>query len=161
MSSGLKSTRALPLLFVVYLSTTFAAQAQVQFVGLGDSIGEGVQSADANEFTQPFSYLNLIASRIGGSYPLPLIRTSIFGFAGDTSSRSRIDPSVAGLNLAVNGTDVFSLLNDRADAGDASQIDSETDMVLFPRIGSQMEVAERLRPFWRCAGLAATMFSAR
>src|SRR5437016_5459744 len=30
----------------------------VAFVGLGDSIGEGVQSADASQFTQPFSFLN-------------------------------------------------------------------------------------------------------
>src|SRR5438093_2582183 len=46
------------------------------FVGMGDSIGEGVQSADANLFTQPFSFPNLIASRMSAPFPIPLIRTN-------------------------------------------------------------------------------------
>jgi hypothetical protein len=84
------------------LSTVPPASAQVPFVGMGDSIGEGVQSADASESTQPFNFLNLIASRLGTSFPLPLIRTGILGTVGDTSFRSRINPSVAGLDLAVS-----------------------------------------------------------
>ena len=128
------------------LSTVPAASAQVPFVGMGDSIGEGVQSADASESTQPFNFLNLIASRLGTSFPLPLIRTGILGTVGDTSFRSRINPSVAGLDLAVSGADVSSILRDRADATSTALINSETDLVLFPRLGSQIEIAEALRP---------------
>ena len=50
------------------------------------------------------------------------------------------------LNLAVSGADAESLLNDAATATEVSQIDSETELVLFPWLGSQMQVAERLRP---------------
>lgn len=130
------------------VATTAAAQSPIPFVGLGDSIGEGVQSADASEYTQPFSYLNLIAWRMGAPFPLPLIQTGLFAAVGDTDGRSRRDPTVQSLNLAVSGADVASLLRDRADAFDVSQIDSETDLVLFPRTGSQMEIAEALAPLY-------------
>jgi hypothetical protein len=133
------------LVFAI-LTSTAAAQSPVTFVGLGDSIGEGVQSGDASEFTQPFSFLSLIAWRMGAAFPIPLIRTGLFASVGETTSRARRDPSVQSLNLAVSGADVRSLLVDRADALNPSQIDSETDLVLFPRTGSQMEIAEALAP---------------
>jgi len=123
-----------------------AAQAPVRFIGMGDSIGEAVQSADASAVTQGYSYINLIAWRMGAPMPLPIIRTGWFATVGDTSERSRVDPSVRTLNLAVNGADVHSLIHDRADATTVAQINSETDLVLFPRLGSQLEIAETLRP---------------
>jgi hypothetical protein len=137
---------ALVVILLLTLSTVLTASAQVQFVGMGDSIGEGVQSGDASEATQPFNFLHLIALRLGTSFPLPLIRTSIFGTVGETSTRSRINPNVAGLDLAVSGADVSSILRDRADATSTALINSETDLVLFPRLGSQIEIAETLRP---------------
>ena len=137
---------ALVVILLLTLSTVPAASAEVPFVGMGDSIGEGVQSGDASESTQPFNFLNLIAWRLGTSFPLPLIRTGIFGTVGDTSTRSRINPNVAGLDLAVSGADVSSILRDRADATSVAVINSETDLVLFPRLGSQIEIAETLRP---------------
>lgn len=137
---------AMAATLTAWLASTASAQSSVTFVGLGDSIGEGVQSADANAATQGFSYLNLMAWRMGATFPLPLIQTNPFGAAGSTDGRSRLDLSVRGLNLAVSGADAFSILYDRADAATASAIDSETDLVLFPRIGSQIEVAEALRP---------------
>jgi hypothetical protein len=103
-----KRSFALVVILLLTLSTVPAASAQVPFVGMGDSIGEGVQSGDASEATQPFNFLNLIALRLGTSFPLPLIRTGIFGTVGDTSARSRINPNVAGLDLAVSGADVSS-----------------------------------------------------
>jgi lysophospholipase L1-like esterase len=115
-------------------------------VGMGDSIGEGVQSADANLRTQPASYLNLLAGQMGVDFPLPLIRTSPRGVVGDTTHRSRLFPYVRGLNLAVSGATVHSLLYDQANASLMRQIDSETDLVLFPRVGSQMEIVESLKP---------------
>ena len=116
------------------------------FVGMGDSIGEGVQSADANLFTQPFSFLNLIAVRMSAPFPIPLIRTSPVASVSSVLGRSRIDPTVRTFNLAVSGADTESLLNDAATATDVSQIATETDLVLFPWLGSQMQVAEQLRP---------------
>jgi lysophospholipase L1-like esterase len=114
-------------------------------VGMGDSIGEGVQSADANLRTQPDSYLNLLAGQIGVDLPLPLIKTSPRGVVGDTTYRSRLFPYVRGLNLAVSGATVHALLYDQANASLIRQIDSETDLVLFPRVGSQMEIAEAIK----------------
>ena len=131
---------------LVPLGATVAAQPNPLFVGMGDSIGEGVQSGDANAATQPFSYLNLVAIMMGTEFPLPLITPSLFSVVGDTVDRMRVDPAVEGLNLSVNGADVHSLLFRRADATTVSQIDSETDLVLFPRLGSQMEIVEALQP---------------
>jgi hypothetical protein len=122
------------------------AQAQVPFVGMGDSIGESVQSADASYATQHYSFLNLMAWRMGVPFPQPLIISGPLASISSVSGRTRHDLSVRGLNLAVSGADVASLLRDRADATSAAQINSETDLVLFPRQGSQMEIAEQLAP---------------
>jgi lysophospholipase L1-like esterase len=126
----------------------FAAAPAQSFIviGMGDSIGEGVQSADANFRTQPNSYLKLLAQQIGARFPLPLIKTSPRGVIGDTTCRSRVFPYLPGANLAVSGADVDSLLRKQADATDVSEIDSETDLVLFPRTGSQIEIAEAIGP---------------
>lgn len=53
-------------------------------------------------------------------------------------------PSIEGTNLAVSGANVRSLIHRRADAQTAAEINSETDLVLFPRLGSQLEIAETL-----------------
>ncbi|HEX7283791.1 MAG TPA: SGNH/GDSL hydrolase family protein [Vicinamibacterales bacterium] len=122
------------------------AQAPVRFVGMGDSIGEGVQSGDANAVTQNYSFLHLMARQFGASFPLPLIRTNLFASVGETSGRSRFDLTVQTLNLSVSGANSTSILFDAATAADPSQIDSETELVLFPQLGSQIEIAERLQP---------------
>ena len=118
----------------------------VMFVGLGDSISESVQSADANELTQPFSFQNLIAWRMGAAFPLPLIRAHALGSFYSTGFRPRVDTTVRTFHLGVSGADAHSLLFDAADASDVSQINSETDLVLFPWRGSQMQIVESLRP---------------
>jgi len=124
-----------------------AAHAQSPvFVGLGDSTGEGVQSADANQLTQPLSFLNIIAWRMGVPFPLPLIRTSPFASVSSTSGRSRLDPAVQGLNLAVSGATVRDVLTWRSDAATQGAINSEVDLVLFPRQATQMELVESLHP---------------
>jgi GDSL-like lipase/acylhydrolase family protein len=127
-------------------TTQSTAQSQVLFVGMGDSIGEGVQSGDANEVTQPFSFLNLMALHMGASFPLPMIRTGLFGAVGSTDGRSRVDLSTRSLNLAVSGADSGSILYDASTATSAGQIDTETELVLFPRLGAQIDIAEALRP---------------
>jgi hypothetical protein len=122
------------------------AQSAVPFVGMGDSLGEGVQSGDASAVTQSVSFLNLMAWRLGADFPLPLIKTNIWGAVGSVDGRSRYDLSKRTRNLSVSGADVTSILTDAATAATAAQIDSETELVLFPEIGSQIEIAERLRP---------------
>lgn len=128
------------------LQSPLAAQTPPLLVGMGDSIGEGVQSADASTPTQQLSYLPLLADLMGVAFPLPLIETGLLSSVGETSSRSQIDPSVEGLNLSVSGADVDSLLRDQADALTEGEIDNETDLVLYPRLGSQIEIVEALQP---------------
>ncbi len=123
-------------------------QAAITLLGLGDSISEGVQSADSSIRTQPNIYLKLIAKKMRTAFPLPLIKSGLRGVVGDVAHRSRLIPSLESLNLAVSGADVGSLLRDRADAGLESEINSETDLVLFPRIGSQIEIAETYQPLY-------------
>ncbi len=119
-----------------------AAGAARQFVmiGVGDSLGEGVQSGDANLFTQPHNFLNLVASRLTIPFPQPYIKSNPLGVVGEVYGRSRINPFRQAANLAVSGADVDSLLRERADR----LLDAEVDLVLAPQTGSQMEVAEAL-----------------
>ena len=139
-------------LAVVYISfflvSASMAQPQTPLLGLGDSIGEGVQSADASWRTQAFTYLSWIGLKMQVPFPQPLIRSSPLGTVGDTVLRSRISPQTEALNVAVSGADVNSLLNNRADAVTESEIDSETDLVIFPRLATQIEIAESLTPTW-------------
>lgn len=117
------------------------------YVALGDSLGEGVQSADASYRTQPFSYPNRIAAQMGVNFPLPLIKGGAFTFIESVKGRTRIDPTIAAFNLSVSGADSTSILN--AIAG--TPIDDETDLVLSPRNGSQVQIAQSLRaPLLSC-----------
>jgi hypothetical protein len=138
-------TMSCVILALPFAATSVSAQVERPLlVGMGDSIGEGVQSADASYFTQPFSYLSVLGWRSGAWFPLPWIVTSPFSMVGSTTLRYRLDSATEGMNLAVSGADVNSLLYDRADG----ITDSETDLVLSPRLGSQMEIAESLRPVY-------------
>lgn len=110
-------------------------------IGLGDSIGEGVQSADANASTQPNTYLAQVAAQLGEPFTLPLIRTSPLGVVGSTTGRSRMQPAALVADLAVSGADSSSILTDSA----GWPIDDETDLVEMPRTGTQIEIAQRLR----------------
>jgi lysophospholipase L1-like esterase len=134
--------KAIASIASVVLLVSTAAWAQAPLVGLGDSIGEGVQSADASEHTQPFAFLPVMARQIGVRFPLPLIATNPVGVIGSTVGRIRINPFLPAANLAVSGADVSSILFERADGVRST----ETDLVLSPRIGSQVDVAERMKP---------------
>ena len=61
------------LAFILFTLCLAPAQSQSgpPFIAMGDSIGEGVQSADASTRTQPFELWNLIAQQMGVSFPLP------------------------------------------------------------------------------------------
>jgi lysophospholipase L1-like esterase len=123
------------------ISGARAADPPILF-GLGDSIGAGVQSADANLLTQPTSYLKLIARQMSIPFILPWVDTNPFGVAGSAEHRERVFPFLASQNLAVSGATADSLLNQAADAETEAEIDSETDLMLFPRRASQMQIAE-------------------
>jgi len=138
--------RSAVLVLLTSLLLAAPASAQTIFVGMGDSIGEGVQSADAFWISQSSSYLNWIALKAGVPFPLPLIKSGPFGSVASVDGRSRVDPNVRGLNLAVSGADVADALYTRSDATTEAEINSETDLVLFPRQASQMEIVESLDP---------------
>ncbi len=123
-----------------------SATAGPAVVGIGDSIGEGVQAADAAWQTQVFSYIHLVSAAMATPVTIPLIQSDLFGQVGDTNGRTRIFPDVIGTNVAVSGADVDSILNDAANAANVGSIDSETDLVLFPRQQSQIEYVESVAP---------------
>lgn len=137
----------LGLVLLAGLAAPGYAQAPPPFVGMGDSIGEGVQSADASTRTQPNTYLNLIAQQMRVSFPLPLIASGPLSVIGNVQGRTRIDPNALASNLAVSGATVDSLLNQVA----GQPIDDEADLVLEPRTGTQMQIAQSLAaPFTIC-----------
>lgn len=114
--------------------TTYPPQP---FIAMGDSIGEGVQSGDSNRFTQPNSYLALLAGRMGAPFTLPLIYTTPVSTVESTFLRGRIFPNAISPNLAVSGADTGSVLTDQSDG----VTNEEVDLVLMPRLGAQIDVA--------------------
>jgi len=133
---------------VVALGLASLAWAQPPgYVALGDSLGEGVQSADASYRSQPYSYVNHIATQLGVTFPLPLIQDGPFTTVESVSGRTRIDPSVETFDLAVSGADTTSILTQAA----GTPITDETDLVLSPRTGTQVQIAQSLQaPFMTC-----------
>jgi hypothetical protein len=111
------------------------------YVALGDSLGEGVQSLDASYRSQPYSYVNLIATQLGVNFPLPLIQDGPRTNVNSVTGRTRIDPTVETFDLAVSGADTTSILNQSA----TTPIANETDLVLSPRTGTQVQIAESLQ----------------
>jgi hypothetical protein len=123
------------------------AQSPPPLVAMGDSITEGVQSLDASGRTQPNTYPNLIAGQMGVSFPLPLIQSGPLSIVNNVRGRRRVDPNALASDLAVSGETVSDIL--KLVAG--QPIDDEADLVLQPRTGSQMQIAQSLQsPFTLC-----------
>ncbi len=146
LKTRIRPTLCLAALTACWLQSAPAQAQRPAYMGMGDSIGEGVQSADASFLTQTHSYHVLFAQKLGVQFQLPFIASTPFGAVGETFTRSRFQPSVNGHNLSVSGQAVGSLLRNRADAATTADIQGETDLVLFPRQGSQMEIIEAARP---------------
>src|ERR1017187_4096876 len=74
---------------LLFLGSAFLVSAQTPppFIALGDSLGEGVQSAIASDRTQPHVYLNLVAQQMKVAFPLPLLSTTFYGVIGSGSGR--------------------------------------------------------------------------
>lgn len=134
------------LTYSVIVPVSVMARAPRKLVGIGDSIGEGVQAFDASWRTQVYSYLNFVNNQMEGDLTLPFIQTSALAMVGDTSDRSRIFPRQRTTNLAVSGATINSILYESADSSTTDEIDSEVDLVLFPRTVTQIEAAEELMP---------------
>jgi len=128
---------------ILFLSFCFVAALPAQvMIGIGDSLGQSTQGAEATAPFQQRGYLVRIAVQVGAPFPLPLIRGGIATTAQSVAGRSRVDPLVMSPNLAVNGATVETILNEQADG----IIDEEVDLVLAPRTGSQIEIAEQMMP---------------
>ncbi len=124
-----------------------SVSAAPPLVGMGDSLGEGVQSAIAATPTQIHDYLKLIAGQMGVAFPLPLMSTTPTAVIGKTAGRARLSPTVRAANLAVSGADTTSILNQQP----VSPPQTEADLVLQPYSGSQIAIAESLKsPFMIC-----------
>jgi len=123
-----------------------AGAAAPTVVALGDSITEGVQSADASWSTQVLTYVTWVTFMTGGEPTVPVLAPSLFGMVGNPDGRPRIDPNAINNNVAVSGATLSSLLYSRADATSTAEIDSELDLVMYPRLQSQIEYAESVAP---------------
>lgn len=114
---------------------------------MGDSIGEGVQAADAAWQTQAFSYINMVNFlATGRQITLPYIQSGLLGIVGSPDGRSRLFPDSINANVAVSGATTNSLLYERANALSQGQITNETELVLYPRLQTQMEYVESATP---------------
>jgi len=133
-------------IFLSVSSSLSSAAAAPMIVGMGDSIGEGVQAEDAAWQTQVFGYLNWLSFQMGGDLTIPYIQTNALGSTQDTQNRSRILPNDINTNVAVSGANVSDLLNDAADATTVEEMDDEVDLVMFPRMMTQMEYVESVLP---------------
>src|ERR1700678_1597463 len=101
--------------FIIALGLASLGWAQPPaYVAPGDSLGEGVQSADASYRTQPYSFVNVIAKQLGVDFPIPLIQDGPLTSVLSVKGRTRIDPTVATFDLAVSGADTTSILNQAA-----------------------------------------------
>jgi phospholipase/lecithinase/hemolysin len=111
---------------------------------MGDSLGEGVQSANAFQESQPNTYLNRVATQMGVPFAQPLLSTSIFASIFTDSGRSRISLTTDPADLAVSGATTDNVLTATASTGTPS---TEADLVLPPYYGmSQIQIVEQVKP---------------
>jgi hypothetical protein len=132
---------------MILAATLAASAAPAQppaLVGIGDSLGEGVQSANAFQDSQPNCYLNRLAQQMAVPFTQPLLSTSLFASVSSDSGRSRLSPDTGPVDLAVSGATTENVLTATASTGTPS---TEADLVLPPYFGmSQMQIVEQLTP---------------
>lgn len=135
-----------PWIFGILLAASLAsasAQTRPPFIGMGDSLGEGVQSANASWYTQPNSYLARFARQMNAPLQLPLLSTSPIAFIGVPKGRARLNAAAIPDNLAVSGATLSDILH----ATPSPTPTTETDFVLAPFYGfSQIEIVEQRQP---------------
>jgi lysophospholipase L1-like esterase len=123
------------------------ASAAPKLVIVGDSLGEGVQAADAAWQTQIYAYGAWVAKQLGAELVIPYIQSSPLGVVGDTTYRRRLFPSDVGTNVSVSGANVDDALTDKTDAATPSEIDDENALVMYPRRDlTQIDFVEQYGP---------------
>lgn len=131
------------VLLAVFAAASLCRAQNGVLVGLGDSLTEGVQSANSSVVSQPRSYLTLFAGQSGDVFTLPLIGSGPLGNVEITIDRSRLKPMAPATNLAVSGATTEDVLASVATPGGPSEI----DLVLPPYYGlSQIQIAQQLHP---------------
>ena len=121
------------------LFATAPGRAQV-IVGMGDSVMVGVQSGELNAPTQLVSFTKLIATQAGDPLPLPLVTGGPFTVTTEVTGHFRLNPNLHSRQLAFSGAEVRTLLTDIADL----TLDTEADLMLGPRIGNMVDIAETI-----------------
>lgn len=141
----MRSFRSPPVAAACLLLTMATAAAQsTPLVGIGDSLGEGVQSANAFSASQQNSYLNRVAQQMGVAFTQPLLSTSPEAAVFYDIGRARLSPSTPPTDLAVSGATTDNVLTATWSGGTPS---TEADLVLQPYVGqSQIQIVEQLKP---------------
>jgi len=139
-------TAAIVVGVTLAFSAAVAQSASPALIGIGDSLGEGVQSDNAFRESQPNTYLNRFATQLGVAFPQPLLSTSIVASINSDSGRSRLSPDTYPADLAVSGATTANVLTATASTGTPT---TEADLVLPPYFGlSQIQIAEQVKPQW-------------
>jgi len=126
------------------ISISSFAQSAPPIVGIGDSLGEGVQSANSFTQSQVNAYLNRIAMQMNVPFQQPLLSTSPYAFIESDKGRVRLSPDTTSVDLAVSGATTGDVLNAVANTGTPS---TEADLVLPPYYGmSQIQIVEQVKP---------------
>jgi hypothetical protein len=138
------TTRAALALAAALTAAGGAHAGPTPLVGIGDSLGEGVQSANAFAASQPNSYLNRVATQMGVPFAQPLMSTSPLASVFYDAGRARLSPGTEPVDLAVSGATTLDVLAATASAGPPT---TEADLVLAPYVGeSQVDIAQALSP---------------
>ena len=132
------------LFFTLTIAAVSGLAQTPPLVAIGDSLTEGVQSANSFYQSQPDTYVNRIAQQMGVPFVQPLLTTSPKAFIYTDAGRSRIQPNVDPADLAVSGATTNDVLTTVATTGTPS---TEFDLVLPPYYGmSQIQIVEQVKP---------------
>lgn len=119
------------------------AQSPTPLLAIGDSLGEGVQSANSFIESQPNTYVNLFAHQMGVPFRQPVLSTSFYAFIYSDAGRARLDPNAIPDDLAVSGATTDNVLTSVANTTPVT----EYDLVLPPYFGmSQIQIVEQVKP---------------
>jgi GDSL-like Lipase/Acylhydrolase len=132
------------LCLILVIATGSALAQTPPLIGMGDSLGEGVQSLNAFAESQPNTYLNRVATQMGVPFALPLLTTSPKANVYSDSGRSRISLTTDPADLAFSGATTEDVLTSVANTGTPA---TEQDLILPPYYGmSQMQIVEQVKP---------------
>lgn len=131
------------ILMVGAMGNSLLAQNATPLMAIGDSLTEGVQSANSFYASQPNTYANRVATQMGVPFQQPLLTTSPIAFIYTDAGRTRIDPTAVPADVGISGAttnDVLTLVANPVPV-------TEADLVLPPYFGlSQIQIVEQVKP---------------